>query len=147
MEPYTRRWADFAAGLQLNAVPPQVIERAKGIMLDGIGCGLYAADVEWTRILVRVGQQIEPQGGQASLWGRRETASAASAALINGTMVQGYELDDVHMAGALHSCAAVLPAAFAAAEFVGADKVDGMRLLLAIIAGFEIGPRVGMCLN
>ncbi len=67
--------------------------------------------------------------------------------LVNGTMVQGYELDDAHIGGALHTCAIVLPAAFAAAEFTGADRVDGRKLLSAIIAGFEIGPRVGMCMR
>ena len=35
----------------------------------------------------------------------------------------------------------------AAAEYLGPDKVDGETLLTAIIAGFEVGPRVGLCLN
>ena len=61
-------------------------------------------------------------------------------------MVQGYELDDVNPA-TIHSCAAILPAVIAAAEFTGADKVSGEKLLTAIIAGFEIGPRVGLCMN
>ena len=61
-------------------------------------------------------------------------------------MIQGYELDDANPAS-IHSCAAVLPAVFAAAEMVGPDKVDGETLLTAIIAGFEVGPRVGLCMN
>lgn len=147
MVSYTRQLADFAAGIKLSHVPPDVVARAKGIVLDGIGCGLYGARVKWTEILAGVVRRLEPQGGQASIWGRGETASAVNAALVNGTMIQGYELDDVHAPGALHSCAVVLPAACAAAEYVGADKVDGEKLLLGIIAGFEIGPRVGMCLG
>lgn len=147
MSSYTRQIADFAANLRLADVPQEVIARAKGIILDGLGCGLYGYDLKWTDILADVIRRLEPQGGQASLWGRGETASAISAALVNGTMVQGYELDDTHLDGSVHSCATVLPAAFAAAELVGADRVDGNTLLLAIIAGFEIGPRVGMCMN
>jgi aconitate decarboxylase len=61
-------------------------------------------------------------------------------------MVRGYELDDANPA-AFHSCAAILPAAFAAAEVVGANEVDGEKLLTAIIAGFEVGPRVGLCMD
>ena len=139
--------AEFAPAMRLADVPKDVIARAKGIMLDGLGCGLYAADVRWTRILAGVVKRLEPKGGQASIWGRGETASAVNAALVNGTMVQGYELDDTHSDESIHSCAVVLPAAFAAAEYIGADKVDGEKLLLAIIAGFEIGPRVGMCMS
>jgi aconitate decarboxylase len=147
MTSYTRQIADYAASLKLSDVPQDVIARAKGVMLDGLGCGLYGSDVTWTRILAGVVKRLEPKGGQASIWGCSQTASAVNAALVNGTMVQGYELDDVHINGALHTCSIVLPAAFAAAEYVGADKVSGEKLLTSIIAGFEIGPRIGKCMR
>jgi 2-methylcitrate dehydratase PrpD len=147
MTSYTRQIAEFAAGLRLTDVPPEVVTRAKWLILDGLGCGLYGSDVRWAEILAEVVHRLEPQGGTATIWGRRETASAVNAALVNGTMVQGYELDDGHQSESFHSCAAVLPAAFAAAEYVGADRVSGERLLAAVIAGFEIGPRVSMCMR
>ena len=146
MPSYTRQLADFSASFRLSQVPDDVNARAKSIILDGFGCGLFGTSLEWTRILAGVVKRLEPHGGHASIWGRRETASPVSAALVNGTMVQGYELDDANPAS-IHSCAAVLPAVLAAAEHVGVDKVDGERLLTAIIAGFEVGPRVGLCLN
>jgi aconitate decarboxylase len=146
MVSYTRQLAEFAANLNLSDVPAEVIARAKSIILDGLGCGLFGANLNWTQILAGVVKRLEPQGGGASIWGRGQTASPTSSALVNGTLVQSYELDDANPAS-IHSCAAVLPAAFAAAEHIGADKVDGKRLLTAIIAGFEIGPRVGLCMN
>jgi aconitate decarboxylase len=146
MTSYTRRLADFAVNLKLADVPDDVIVRAKSIILDGLGCALFGAQLEWTEILSSVVQRLEPRGGQASIWGRGETASAVSAALVNGTMVQGYELDDANPAS-IHSCAAVLPAAIGASEYAGVDKIDGEKLLTAVIAGFEIGPRVGLCMN
>ena len=126
-------------------MPADVVERAKAVTLDGVGCGLYAADLPWTEILTRVVVRGEPNGGPATLWGRPERVSPASAALINGTMVQGFELDDIHIGGGLHSAAAVVPAAFAAAQYAG--DVSGERLLTALIAGYEVGPRVGMCMR
>jgi 2-methylcitrate dehydratase PrpD len=143
---HSRRLAEFATSLRLSDVPADVVARAKSIVLDGLGCGLFGANLKWTEILSGVIRKLEPHGGVASIWGRRESASATSAALVNGTMVQGYELDDANPA-TMHSCAAVLPAVFAAVEYVGADKIDGERLLTAIIAGFEVGPRVGLCIN
>jgi aconitate decarboxylase len=146
MPSYTRQLADFAADLKLSDVPEDVIARAKSVILDGLGCGLFGANVKWTQILSGVVKRLEPQGGRASIWGHGESVSAVSAALVNGTMIQGYELDDANPAS-IHSCAAVLPAVIAATEYLGADKVDGERLLTAIIAGFEVGPRVGLCMN
>jgi 2-methylcitrate dehydratase PrpD len=146
MPSYSRRLAEFAANFKLTDVPEEVVARAKAIILDGLGCGLFGANLKWTQILAGVIKQLEPHGGQASIWGRGETASAVNAALINGTMIQGYELDDANPAS-IHSCAAVLPAVFAATEYIGADNVDGEKLLTAIIAAFEVGPRVGLCMN
>lgn len=143
---YTREMAEFAVNLKLSDVPPEVVARAKGLILDGFGCGLFAANLPWTKIIANLVLRLEPQGGHASVWGRGETTSATHAALLNGTMVQGYELDDAN-AACFHACAVVLPAALAAAEFLGPDKVDGEKLLTAIIAGFELGPRVGLCMN
>jgi 2-methylcitrate dehydratase PrpD len=138
--------AEFAVNLKLADVPDEVVARAKALILDGFGCGLFAANVDWTDILAKVFGRLEPYGGNASIWGRGGTASPTNAALLNGTMIQGYELDDANPA-TMHSCAVVLPAVFAAAEYLGAEKVTGERLLTAIIAGFEIGPRVGLCVN
>src|SRR5207244_6489285 len=137
LQSYTSQLAWFASQLMMSGVPDDVVAREKSIMLDGLGCGLFGANLKSTHILSGVIKRLEQEGGGASIWGRGETASATNAAFVNGTMVQGYGLDDAHPA-AIHTCAAVLPAAFAAAEFVGVDNVDGETLLTAIIAGFEL---------
>src|SRR3954464_8746307 len=111
MTDYTRRVAEFAATLQLSDIPHHVIARAKKIILDGFACAFYGSDVKWTKILAGVVRRMEPQGGQATIWGRNESASAVNAALVNGTMVQGYELDDGNPAGSIHSSAILLPSA------------------------------------
>jgi aconitate decarboxylase len=146
MQSHTRRLAEFAADLRLSDVPAEVIARAKSVILDGLGCGLFGATVKWAQILTKVVGDLEPAGGSASIWGGGRTASPTSAALINGTMVQGYELDDANPAS-IHSCAVVLPAAIAVSELLGTAKVSGEQLLTAAIAGFEVGPRVGHCMN
>ena len=108
MPSYTRELAEFVANLKLSEVPEDVIARAKSIILDGLGCGLFGASLEWSLILARVVERLECGVGHASIWGRGQSASAVSAALVNGTMIQGYELDDANPAS-IHSCAAVLP--------------------------------------
>ena len=90
MPSYTRQLAAFAANLRLGDVPEEVRAQAKAIILDGLGCGLFGANLKWTQILAGVVKRLEPHGGNATIWGRGETASAVNAALVNGTMVQGY---------------------------------------------------------
>src|SRR5260370_26258491 len=71
--------------------------------------------------------------------------SSPHAALVNGTQVQGFELDDVHRQGVLHVGAVTLPPLIAVAESHAA--LSGKELLTAAVAGYEIGPRVGRCMG
>jgi 2-methylcitrate dehydratase PrpD len=71
--------------------------------------------------------------------------SAPHAALVNGTLVQSFELDDVHRQGVLHVGAVTLPPLFAVAELK--PGMSGRDFLTAAVAGYEIGPRVGMCMG
>jgi 2-methylcitrate dehydratase PrpD len=71
--------------------------------------------------------------------------SSTNAALVNGTAVQAFELDDVHRVGVLHVGAVTLPAVLAVAEL--RQGMTGRDFLTAAVAGYEIGPRVGMCMG
>src|SRR6202030_4135164 len=78
-------------------------------------------------------------------WGTGQRLSSPHAALVNGTQVQGFELDDVHREGVLHVGAVTLPALIAVAE--SHASVSGREFLTAAVAGYEVGPRVGKCMG
>ena len=65
------------------------------------------------------------QGGgkaEATVWGEAAPSLRASdAALVNGTSIHAFELDDYHQAK-LHPGAVVIPAAIAMAEKLGCDR-------------------------
>ena len=67
------------------------------------------------RVPIRV-LDVNAATRQCSVWGTNKKLSAPHAALVNGTQVQGFELDDVHRAGVLHVGAVVLPALIAVTE-------------------------------
>lgn len=131
----------FLAKGRLEDIPADVIERGKYLILDGIGCGLIGARLPWSTRAVDVMEELEGDG-RATIWGWGKTTTASTAALLNGTFVQGFELDDFHPAGPLHSAACVLTSVLATAEHLGG--VDGRRFLEAVLYGYEVGPRVGM---
>jgi len=142
--PYTRGIADFVAGLTYERIPSDVVARIKLLILDALGCAIFATGLEWSRILIDTLTRLD--GSRAcGVWGTDKKLSAPHAALANGTLVQGFELDDVHRAGVLHVGAVTLPALIAVAELKGGMR--GRDFLTAAVAGYEIGPRVGLCMG
>ena len=141
---YTRDIAGFVSGLRYRAIPAEVRERIKLLILDALGCALYGAHLEWCRILRDTLGRID-KDASCSVWGTSLRLSAPHAALANGTQIQGFELDDVHRAGVLHVGAVVLPALLAIAEL--RRNLGGEEFLAAAVAGYEIGPRVGLCMG
>lgn len=134
----------WLAGFSLDDVPADVTDRAKDILLDGLGCALVGAKLPWSRIAVEATTSFEGTGSSPVIGWNRAIALPA-AVLLNGTLIQGFELDDFHPLGPLHSASIVLPALIATVMALGG--VDGRSALRAAIAGFEVGPRVGMALH
>lgn len=134
----------WLAHFQLPQAPASARERAKALVLDGFGCAIVGAQLPWSRKAMQIVQQMEGTGDRTIIgWGA--TTSAPGAALLNGTFIQGFELDDFHPLAPLHSASLVLPAVLACAQ--GLEKVSGSQFLEAAMAGFEVGPRVGLALH
>ena len=143
-EGVTGRLATWLQNLRLEDVPLSVQQRAKHIMLDGIACAIVGAQLPWSRRAVEIVAGLEGRGA-CGIIGWDRTTTAPAAALLNGTFIQGFELDDYHPRAPLHSASLVLPVLFACADQT--SGLDGKQALLAIIAGFEVGPRVGLALH
>ncbi len=135
----------WLAETALDQIPVRVQERVKHLLLDGIGCAMVGAQLDWSRIGVEAITGLEAGTSPLIGWGGRAT-SAAAAAMLNSSFIQGFELDDYHPLAPLHSASIVLPAILAAADGMDAP-VPGSMVLLAAIRGFEIGPRVGLGLH
>src|SRR5579871_474255 len=142
--PHTRGIAEFIAGLTYARIPAEVVARVKLLILDALGCALYGAGLPWSRILLTMLRGLDATKACA-VWGTGERLSAPHAALVKGTLVQSFELDDVHRAGVLHVGAVTLPALIAVAEL--RPGMSGRDFLRAAVAGYEIGPRVGLCMG
>jgi len=140
----TGKLAAWLVSGSIDHVPDDVRLRAKYLILDGIGCALLGAKLPWSRLAVESIAAFEGTGNATVIgWGK--TAAAPVAALLNGTFIQGFELDDFHPLAPLHSASLLLPALIACAEHQGG--VDGRRFLWGFIAGCEVGPRVGLALH
>jgi 2-methylcitrate dehydratase PrpD len=140
----TKSLAKFAAELDLDAVPESVVEAAKTLMLDSLGCTLYAGRLPWSRLLQKyvAGEEARPR---AAVWGTDIATSPALAALANGTAGHGFEIDDVDHRSGLHAGSVTVPVILGLAE--SEVSVTGREILTAMIAGLEVGLRVGVAVQ
>lgn len=133
----------FARSLETQAIPRDVLERARWCLLDGLGCGLFGSGQEWSRIMYEE-ISAERSQGPCTVFGQRATLPAAPAALCNGTAIHGFELDDVMAAALVHPGTVIVPAVLAAAESVDASGAD---LLRGIVVGYEAMSRLSLALG
>ena len=142
-EGYGQELVSFAHGLALGDLPPDVIARSRTCLLEAIGCGIFGSTQLWSRIALAE-MAAEGAPGGCTVLGTSRTLAAPAAALVNGTAIHGFELDDLIAESITHPAACVIPAALAAGEAVGAS---GARLVEAIVAGYEVMHRVGLALG
>src|SRR5471032_2034820 len=141
---HTRAIAQFISQLRYEDIPAEVIGRIKLLILDSLGCALYGSNLEWSRILRATLAKLDTTKA-CRVWGTPERLSAPHAALVNGTLIQSFELDDVHRQGVLHVGAVTLPPLLAVTEI--RPGLSGRDFLKSAVAGYEIGPRVGKCMG
>ena len=136
-------FAQFCAGLEYEALPTVVVERAKHFFIDYIAIALHASTLDSSRP-VRALAAARPIPGGATLFGRPDPVHATWAALANGMAAHSMELDDTFLPGSIHNESFVFSPALALAEERGAS---GKRFLAAVVAGFEVACRVAAALK
>ena len=79
---YTQELSEYAANLKYEDIPPEVVERAKMIMLQTIGVALAAKGTPIYEKAVRMAREANGgDGGATTVWGTGEKLSAINAAL------------------------------------------------------------------
>jgi aconitate decarboxylase len=137
----TRTLAEFVARLSYKDIPREVIAHIKLSLIDSFGCGLFGSTLPWGEIITAFTKELG-KGKGALIWGDGAEVPATSAPLANGTLIHSFEMDDLHRVGVIHPGSEAIPAADALVLHDGA--IDGKRFLTAVVAGYEVGCRVGM---
>ncbi|MBS7696178.1 MULTISPECIES: MmgE/PrpD family protein [unclassified Chelatococcus] len=132
-------FARFVHDLAPPAVPAAVSERARHLILDGIGTALAANARGMGDAFIAALAPLSA-GGTCPVIGRAERFGPRDAALLNGLLIHSLEFDDTHMGAVLHPTATAFAAALAAAEMT--DAADE-AIVIAYIAGLECGTRIG----
>jgi 2-methylcitrate dehydratase PrpD len=134
-----RRLAAYVAGAREQALADDLREASCRAVLDLVAAALPGIDAPGPRAIRRVANATMAAGA-LPIWFTGQRAGLAGAIWCNAAAAAALDLDDGHRIARGHPGAAIIPAAFAAAEASGATAEE---LLRAIVIGYEVGVTIG----
>ena len=137
---HTQALCRFLAELTYSQLPEPVLARTEELYLDWLASALASQGAHPIPLFERYAQKMGPSSGPAQVIVNGTGTSAYFAALVNAASSHLVEQDDLHNSSVLHPATVVFPAALAAAQDLGKS---GRELLLASVAGYEAGIRIG----
>lgn len=132
------------SAVDYKKLPPEVIDRAKYLLLDFLGVAARGALSESGRSVRQMVTGLESSPRGAIIIGTKGKATPPNAALANGVAAHSIEMDDVVNEASLHPGVTVMPAALAAGHMV---ECSGKELVEGIVAGYEAVVRLGIGLD
>jgi len=138
----TRELAVYAVETRLEDYPRDIIDRAKILILDSLGCMMGGCHTSLGRAMLK---PIRAMGGnrEATLVGGGTKVPTIQAAFVNGTTANALDYDDT-LFGIGHPGASTIPAALAIGEW---KEASGKDILNAILIGYDIGDRIGKAIQ
>ena len=133
--------SDFCAALRYDDLPAPVVNRTLELFLDWLGSALAGSSSRQASIFREFASSMGPQNGRCAVIGSDMTTSPLFAAMVNGAASHVVEQDDLHNSSILHPATVVFPPLFAAAQ--NEPGVSGAGFIVAAVAGYEAGIRVG----
>jgi len=137
---HTQDLAAFLADLHYEQIPASVLDRTEDLFLDWIGSALASQGARPIPLFERYAQRMGPADGNAKILVSGRGTSPWFAAFVNGASSHLVEQDDLHNSSVLHPATVVFSAVLAAAQDL---NKSGKDLLLASVAGYEAGIRIG----
>jgi 2-methylcitrate dehydratase PrpD len=133
----TERLAAHARSTDFATLPEEVVDRAKRVIADELGCMVLGATMPPGE---RMRSFVESIGGRqgSTVVGGGVAVPAGYAALANGTSSHSDELDGVHVSQG-HPAGTSVAGALAVTEQLG---LGGRDLINAVVLSFDIGCRV-----
>src|SRR6266581_3645999 len=135
----SREFAAFIAALDYDKLPPEVVDRAKGVTLQALSSALLGSQMPASRQALGMMQEEEAGGGgAATVLCHGAKLTKAGAAFVNAeTIFAGGKWDTFRML--THPGTAILPAALVTAEVAGCS---GRDFITGVAAGYEVMERM-----
>lgn len=130
--------AAYIAQTRQRVLPQDIANEARKCLLDWTGVCIAARDLPEARAVSALARGWTTQGHALLFTGG--TATAALAALVNGTLSHCLDYDDTHIPTAIHVSGPVWATVLA----LGAQQqADEETMLKAFVTGFEVAAHLG----
>jgi len=128
--------ADYGSSLAYESLPPQVVHKVKGLLIDTLACGIGGYASGPGEIARRLAERISPRDMHATVLGSGRKTSPDLAAFANGSMIRYLDLNDgfITLGGGGHPSDNLAPV-LACGEAVHAGGKD---LLTASVLAYEV---------
>ena len=138
--PIAQTLAHFAANLRYEAIPQNVRERAKYLMLDAVGIAHASTHYDFAHRALSAVTELSAGGGDTPVIGQTVRLQLRDAMLMNGILIHGLDFDDTHANGVIHATASCFTSAMGTSAQAG---LSGRELLAGYVAGVEAATRLG----
>jgi 2-methylcitrate dehydratase PrpD len=135
----TEALADWLCSHRWEDIPDGVRHKAVDVVYDSVGAMIACSQLPEVQAIVRF---LRKMGGTAecSIIGCTDRASPVNAAMANGGMAHGDEVDPVHLTSVGgHVAAGPVPTALTVGQWLAAE---GKAVLRAVVLGYEVGGRL-----
>jgi 2-methylcitrate dehydratase PrpD len=131
--------ARYVSALRFESLPSEVVERAKALVEDNVGCAVGALAAPEAQAILSVAKACAESRVAWAIGSER--TSIGAAAFCNAQLSNLLDFDDMHdYFMPHHPGCLVVPTALAIAQATGAS---GPELLTAVVAAYEVAMRVG----
>ncbi len=139
-ETIAEKITQFCLSLDYDAIPLEVLEKAKDLILDTAGICIRSSRHEFGKNILEF---VQNWGGvpESSLVGSSKKVCMQNAAFANGVLGHGLDYDDTHTESVVHPSACLVPVVMAVGE---KTEGSGKEILSALIVGLEVMIRLGM---
>lgn len=137
--------AEFASGLRYSDLDDKTVERAKILLLDYLSSAMAGQKINkpFNDLLFSTLSEMGVKDESTVLFYNKKLP-AGNAALMNGAIGHGADIDDGHRMAQGHPAVVTLPAILALAQ---AYHMSGKEVITAMVVGYDLFVRLGMTLN
>jgi 2-methylcitrate dehydratase PrpD len=135
----SRQFAQWVASLRYDDLPPEVVDRAKGVTLHSLASALLGFQLPGGQQAIKlITEEEDGVRNGATIMVNGTKVTKGGAAFANSEMVMaGGKLDSFRML--THPGTSIIPGAFVAAETEG---VSGKDFITGLAAGYEVMERM-----
>lgn len=136
-----RQLARYVSKTPFDAFPEDVVDKAKELILDSVGCALGATQTEFSAPYGKLAAHLGAKP-ESSVPGVAARVSSMVAANVNTQLANLLDFDDTYdVYPPAHPGCQIVQTALAIAEALGSTGKD---LLTAVVLGYEVSLRVGL---